>query len=412
MAVSKALRFFLVFLQLLMIVALPILLVAPANFSPYFSDPVFNASSINAMSYLLALRSLQKLEVHPQKRPTLYIFPIILTVYSFFLAILIVGHLPYSTKILLIGILMTLVFLAFFYSLDMRARQLRLFCVPSGEVNSLKNSRIVKFKPLKKPILPKTPFNGVVVDFRDETLSSDWEKFLTDCALKKIQIYNLLQLKETLTGQVNVKHLAENTFGDLAPSEQVMISKRVIDLLFLVFIAPVAIPFMILIAVWVMLDSEGGPFYIQERMGLGGKHFKLIKFRSMSVAYEGSLFTESGEMHRITKVGKIIRKYRIDELPQFWNVLKGDMSLIGPRPESVKLAEWYQNEVPFFMYRHVVRPGISGWAQVMHGYAAGVDEMKDKLAYDFYYIKHFSLWLDLLIWYKTIRTVLTGFGSR
>ena len=88
------------------------------------------------------------------------------------------------------------------------------------------------------------------------------------------------------------------------------------------------------------------------------------------------------------------------------------MSLIGPRPESAELAKWYDEEVPFFAYRHVVRPGISGWAQVMQGYATGLDDTRDKLAYDFYYIKHFSLWLDLLIWYKTIRTVLTGFGAR
>jgi lipopolysaccharide/colanic/teichoic acid biosynthesis glycosyltransferase len=132
----------------------------------------------------------------------------------------------------------------------------------------------------------------------------------------------------------------------------------------------------------------------------------------MYVGHQGGQFTSVIERSRITRVGKIIRKYRLDELPQFWNVFKGDMSLIGPRPESRDLAEWYSKEVPFFAYRHVVRPGISGWAQVMHGYAAGVDDMKDKLAHDFYYIKHFSLWLDFLIWFKTIKTMLTGFGSR
>ena len=147
-------------------------------------------------------------------------------------------------------------------------------------------------------------------------------------------------------------------------------------------------------------------------MGLGGRHFKMVKFRSMTVDHGGSHFTEKDESHRITRVGKIIRKYRLDELPQFWNVLIGEMSLIGPRPESAELAKWYQKEVPFFMYRHVVRPGISGWAQVMQGYAAGVDEMKDKLAYDFYYIKHFSFWLDLLIVFRTIRVIFSGFGAK
>ena len=115
---------------------------------------------------------------------------------------------------------------------------------------------------------------------------------------------------------------------------------------------------------------------------------------------------------RITKVGKFIRKFRIDELPQIFNILIGQMSFIGPRPESLELSMWYELDVPFFSYRHVVRPGISGWAQVEQGYAAEVDGMNVKLEYDFYYIKHFSFWLDTLITFKTIKTILTGFGAR
>lgn len=411
---SKLSRFFLVVLQLLLIVAIPPVLTAPSGFYHQLTllDPVFNASAINGLSLLIALRVFRKLASHPQRKPSLYIVPISLTIYGFFLAILILGHLQYSAKALLLGFFLLPTFLAIFYSFDRRDRKLRLYCVPSGDVGSLKNTSLIKFKPLYKPALPVTSFNGVVVDFRDQTLSPEWERFLSECALKKVQIYNYVQLMEAITGQANVKHLAENNFGDLTPSEFVMALKRLIDLLFLVLVSPVVIPLMLAVAIWIMVDSEGGPFYIQERMGLGGKYFKVVKFRSMTIDHAGSHFTEKDESHRITRVGKFIRKYRIDELPQFWNVLKGEMSLIGPRPESAKLAQWYQQEVPFFMYRHVVRPGISGWAQVMHGYAAGVDEMKDKLAYDLYYIKHFSLWLDLLIWYKTIKTVVTGFGSR
>ena len=127
---------------------------------------------------------------------------------------------------------------------------------------------------------------------------------------------------------------------------------------------------------------------------------------------EGKGFTEGEEDPRITKVGSVIRKYRIDELPQILNVLKGEMSFIGPRPESLELSQWYEKDVAFFSYRHIVRPGLSGWAQVNQGYAAEVEGMTVKLQYDFYYIKHFSLWLDILIVVKTIRTILTGFGSR
>lgn len=411
---NSSIFFLLVLFEFFLVVFAVPVLVAPHGFYLHLKplDPVFNAGFINILGFFFSLKSLKRLETHPQRRPSLYIIPIASTIYALFLTVLILGHLEYSAKMLLLGFLVTTFFMALNYVVDRRRQDLKLFCVPSGSVGTLKSTRLIKFKPLVSPSLPKTRCDGVVVDFRDESLSPAWERFLSDCALRKIKIYNYLQLKETITGQVNVKHIAENDFGDLAPSEFVMNAKRFIDIAFLLLVVPLVVPLMGFVAVWVVIDSRGGPFYIQERMGFGGKYFKLIKFRSMTINHDGSHFTEKDESHRITRVGKFIRKYRIDELPQFWNVLKGEMSLIGPRPESRALAEWYDVEVPFFMYRHVVRPGISGWAQVMHGYAAGVDDMKDKLAYDFYYIKHFSLWLDLLIWYKTIRTVLTGFGSR
>jgi lipopolysaccharide/colanic/teichoic acid biosynthesis glycosyltransferase len=404
----------LILLQFLFVVVIPPLLVSPSHFwnQLQVGDPIFNACLINAIALIVGLKVLIRLETYPQKRPSIYIVPIGMTIYGLLLAVLIFLHLQYSAKVILVGFLSMPPMMAAYYLLDRRHHALRLFCVPSGEISRLKNTPLIKFKPLTKPQLPKTSFDGVVVDFRDESITPEWARFLSECALHRVRIYNYLQLSETLSGQVDVTHLMENDLGDLSPPEFVMASKRVIDVVFLTFISPIAIPLMLVIAIWIVLDSKGGPFYIQTRMGLGGKHFDLVKFRSMTVDHGGTHFTERDECHRITKVGKFIRKYRLDELPQFWNVLKGEMSLIGPRPESEELAKWYQEEVPFFMYRHVVRPGISGWAQVMHGYAAGVEEMKDKLSFDFYYIKHFSLWLDLLIWYKTIKTVVTGFGSR
>ena len=115
---------------------------------------------------------------------------------------------------------------------------------------------------------------------------------------------------------------------------------------------------------------------------------------------------------RVTRIGNIIRKTRIDELPQFWNILKGDMSLIGPRPEQKVFVDQFIQEIPFYDYRHIVRPGISGWAQVTHGYAADTEQTQIKIEHDFYYIKHFSFSLDVLILFKTLKTMLTGFGAR
>jgi lipopolysaccharide/colanic/teichoic acid biosynthesis glycosyltransferase len=125
----------------------------------------------------------------------------------------------------------------------------------------------------------------------------------------------------------------------------------------------------------------------------------------------GRDYTEDDDP-RITRVGRFIRKYRIDELPQIWNIIRGDMSWIGPRPEAISLAEWYAKDIPFYIYRHAVRPGISGWAQVNQGNVAKLDAAAVKLQYDFFYIKNFSPWLDILIFVKTIRTILTGFGSK
>src|SRR5690606_10378363 len=147
-------------------------------------------------------------------------------------------------------------------------------------------------------------------------------------------------------------------------------------------------------------------------MGRGNKPFTVHKLRSM---YDGATNGEqfAGENDpRITRVGRIIRKYRIDELPQFINILKGEMSLIGPRPEQPSFVEQFDQQLPFYMYRHGVKPGITGWAQVRQGYAADVDATREKIEHDFYYIKHCSLFLDAFIVLLTIKTLCTGYGSR
>ena len=134
--------------------------------------------------------------------------------------------------------------------------------------------------------------------------------------------------------------------------------------------------------------------------------------RCIDVADERATAMTKNDDDRETPLGRLLRKLRIDELPQIINILKREMSWIGPRPEAHVLSTWYRSEIPFYRYRHVVRPGISGWAQVNQGHVAEVDEVHRKLQYDFYYIKYFSPWLDLLIFFRTVKTVLTGFGSR
>jgi lipopolysaccharide/colanic/teichoic acid biosynthesis glycosyltransferase len=151
----------------------------------------------------------------------------------------------------------------------------------------------------------------------------------------------------------------------------------------------------------------------QTRMGFRGQPFTMVKFRTMAVGSEtaGQHFTEEDDP-RISRLGRILRRYRLDELPQIINIFRGEMSWIGPRPEAMPLSDWYESQIPFYSYRHIVRPGITGWAQVNQGNVAMIKAATTKLHYDFYYIKHFSPWIELLIAARTVRIVLTGFGSR
>jgi lipopolysaccharide/colanic/teichoic acid biosynthesis glycosyltransferase len=175
---------------------------------------------------------------------------------------------------------------------------------------------------------------------------------------------------------------------------------------------------MFVLGILIRLDSPGPAIFRQQRIGYGGKPFSMLKFRTMHDrrrASGGDALRESMTLDgdaRITRIGRFLRRSRIDELPQLVNVLLGQMSLIGPRPEAVPLSGWYSREVPFYLYRHIVRPGITGWAQVNQGHVAELSDVNLKLHYDFFYIKNFSFWLDLLITMKTVRIVLTGFGAK
>ena len=398
----------------LLVAFIPPIFALGLNYWPltFWKDSTSNSMAADVIAFLISAFALRRFERFPQNNALAFILPIALSAFGILVTLLLALRVGYSIKIIGAGFFVAISLLGIQHAISSRSRHLRLAVVPLGEALSFEDTGHYTFLKLTAPVPLDATIDGVLADMHSDLLTPHWERFLSDCALKRMPVYNAMQFRESLTGKVNVRHLIANNFGDLSPSIFHQNLKRVLDLLFPLLISPIALPLMLAIAVWVSVDSPGGPFYVQPRMGFNGKWFKVIKFRSMFVNQQGSYYTEVGEDRRITTVGKIIRKYRLDELPQFWNVLKGEMSLIGPRPESAELAKWYDEEVPFFAYRHVVRPGISGWAQVMQGYATGLDDTRDKLAYDFYYIKHFSLWLDLLIWYKTIRTVLTGFGAR
>jgi lipopolysaccharide/colanic/teichoic acid biosynthesis glycosyltransferase len=253
-------------------------------------------------------------------------------------------------------------------------------------------------------------YSGVIADLTLD-LDPQWERFLALAALRGIPVYHIKQFNESITGRVVVDHLRENTLGAVVPSLIYPSFKRTIDFLTALLCLPVVAAIIAVCAIAIKFDTPGPVFYCQRRAGFGGRSFTIFKLRTMTHNHSGADYTLEGDK-RITRVGRFLRQYRLDELPQIINILRGDMSWIGPRPEAISLAEWYEREVPFYIYRHIVRPGLSGWAQVHQGNVAAVDAARLKLEYDFYYIKHFSFWLDAVIVLKTLRAIVTGFGSR
>lgn len=319
--------------------------------------------------------------------------------------------------------LMSFVFVSMFFWIltfvTVRVRRTTFGFVSGGKTEPLTRLDYVDWIRLDSPAdADKVPHLPLVADFNHVGLSRDWERYIAEAAISGRRVFNAKQLKESLEGQVEIENLSENSFGHLAPDSIYAPIKLYIDLLQAIVALALLWPVMLIVAIAIRIDSKGPAIFCQKRMGFRGQPFMVYKFRSMNVTAPdkdlppGVLdITRAGDQ-RITRVGRFIRKTRLDELPQLFNVLKGDMSWIGPRPETLNLSEWYETEIPFYRYRHIVRPGITGWAQIKQGHVTSVDDVRTKLEYDFYYVRNFSIWLDILIVIQTMRVILTGHGSK
>jgi len=219
---------------------------------------------------------------------------------------------------------------------------------------------------------------------------------------------------ERLTGKLAIETLTPSSLifsGDFKKAAFDLAAGRLISLLVSVVGMIVLSPVLCLVAMLIKLDSRGPVFFVQERVGMAAKRFNLIKFRTMDLVDAPQSEWVCDNTERITRVGKWLRKFRLDELPQFFNVIQGDMNLIGPRPHPVSNFELFIENIPYYSLRAVVRPGITGWAQVRYGYANNLDEETEKMRYDLYYIKHLSIRFDLRILFDTVKTVLFGSHS-
>ena len=377
-----------------------------------FDIKIINSALICLIAYALAAVSINKLLYFPGKQSWLHILPAVGLSYGSVFFISGILFITFSNSFVLINsLLATLFFVGDFIR---RNRHLpNMAYIPHGRAGSAAQIPHANWICLNTPELPQTPVQAVVADLHCPDLSADWQRFLAACTLDGIPVYNIRQIEESLTGRVKIRHLYENDLGSLLPPAGYMLVKRLLDILCVLVALPFALPLMLLTAIAIRLESAGNVLFVQNRVGQGGREFKIYKFRSMRTDSEqnGAQLAQVGDS-RITRVGSFIRKTRLDELPQFFNILKGDMSLIGPRPEQKVFVEQFEKSIPFYQYRHIVKPGLSGWAQVTQGYAGNTDETQVKIEHDFYYIKHFSFSLDVLIMFKTVKIILTGFGAR
>lgn len=242
-------------------------------------------------------------------------------------------------------------------------------------------------------------------------LSAEWAKVLSTAMITGKRVRHLVEYIEEQQGIVSIDHFE---LDHISPTALVSYhaGKRVMDILLIVLLLPVILPVVIAGALLVLIFMGRPIFFIQSRVGRGGNVFPMYKLRSMISDSEAAGATTVRGDARITKLGKYLRRYRIDELPQILNVLKGDMSIIGPRPEWTVLVDSYSQALPAYAYRHLVRPGITGWAQVRGGYASDLEETRRKVGFDLFYIKNLSFSLDIQILIRTIWTLVAGGGAR
>jgi sugar transferase (PEP-CTERM system associated) len=242
---------------------------------------------------------------------------------------------------------------------------------------------------------------------------------LLDCKMAGIELYDMPTLYEELTGKVPVNHVRNswfvyNSLRGIRRTVYVTRLKRLLDVLLSFGGLVLSAPLTVVTALAILVESGSPILYRQKRVGQNEKELWLLKFRSMLVNAEdgtGAVWAAPGD-NRVTNVGRVIRLLRIDEIPQMWNVLKGEMSFIGPRPERPEFVKELEGKIPYYSLRHMIKPGITGWAQVNYPYGASEEDALEKLQYDLYYLKNMSALLDLHILLRTIRVVLFRQGSR
>lgn len=388
------------------------------TFEPPLTTALINSMIYSGTAYIVGLMLIRRVSAFPGTNAYGLIIPSFSSSFGTAVTIMFLLREEYIVSLVVAAFALSVATVFVFTFYMQRNVVSRFYTLPSTDLGSLTRLPCTEWVVLDRPALPSDPNIQIVADLRHD-YPPEWERLLAEAAVAGHPVYHIKHVAESLTGRVAIHHLSENNFGSLIPNLAYRKVKRLADILAALIMLPLLVAPMVLIALLIRLDSRGAPIFQQQRMGFRGEVFTMYKFRTMRSS-RAEYTDDSARQHaitqtddsRITRLGAFLRRTRIDELPQIINILRGEMSWIGPRPEAVPLSRWYESEIPFYVYRHIVRPGITGWAQVNQGHVSDLTAVNLKLNFDFYYIKNFSAALDILIVLKTIRTMITGFGSK
>ena len=281
---------------------------------------------------------------------------------------------------------------------------------------SLINPRVIGLTDDLGAIVKREHIDRIVVAMGERRGQFPTDKLLQLSLAGHVSIEEGASFYERITGRVSLGMIRPSWLIFTGPGRKAKLaslSRTAVHRLAALIGALLSLPIVMVTAILIKLDSRGPVFYKQERVGKNGRVFTLIKFRSMRVDAEqdGPVWASKGD-DRTTRVGKVMRKIRVDEIPQFWNILRGEMSFVGPRPERPHFVAQLAQEIPYYEQRHLIAPGLTGWAQIKYPYGASIEDARQKLQYDLFYIKNYSLVFDAIILFETIKIILFGRGAQ
>jgi sugar transferase (PEP-CTERM system associated) len=281
---------------------------------------------------------------------------------------------------------------------------------------SLINPRVIGLTEDLENIVARENIDRIVVAMGERRGQFPTDRLLQLSLTGQVSIEEGAAFYERVTGRVSLGMMRPSWLIFTGPGRQkkfASLTRTAAHRLAALIGALLSLPIIVVTAILIKLESRGPVFYKQERVGKNGRTFVLMKFRSMRVDAEqdGPVWATKGDA-RTTRVGRIIRKIRVDEIPQFWNILKGEMSFVGPRPERPHFVAQLAEEIPFYQQRHLIAPGLTGWAQIKYPYGASIEDARQKLQYDLFYIKNQSLFLDAIVLFETVKIILFGRGAQ